>query len=77
MSRFQVRFYKEVTSDTGQDFDACQATFDIDAADEHAAVERAKQRFCGERQIRAWTVNADRLEVERRAEVEGVGAGGD
>jgi hypothetical protein len=68
MSRFQVRFYKEVTSDTGRDFDACQGTFDIDADNEHAAVERAKQRFCGERQIRKWTVNADRLEVEHRTD---------
>jgi len=64
MSRFQVRFYKEVTSDTGQDVDACQASFDIDASDEHSAVERAKRRFCKQRQISNWTVNADRVEIE-------------
>jgi hypothetical protein len=64
MSRFQVRFYKEVTSDTGQDIDACQATFDLKAATEQSAVEQAKRRFCEEHQIRNWQVHADRIEVE-------------
>ena len=70
MSRFKISFYKEVTGDTGQDVDACQATFDIEADDEHAAVELAKDRFCGERQIRVWTVHADRVEIEQSPERE-------
>lgn len=66
MPRFKISFFKEVTGDTGQDVDARQAVFEVEADDEHAAVELAKTRFCNERQIRSWTVNADRVEVELR-----------
>ncbi|MHA1560179.1 MAG: hypothetical protein ACTSWI_05845 [Alphaproteobacteria bacterium] len=63
MSRFHVRFFKEVTSDTGQDVDAVQATFDVSAVDETAAIVAAKEAFCRERGIRDWHVNAERIEI--------------
>ena len=64
MPRFHVRFFKEVTSDTGQDVDAVQAKFDVNAADKAAAIVAAKESFCRERGIRDWHVNAERIEVE-------------
>lgn len=73
MSRFQVRFYKAVTSDTGQDVDACQASFEIEASDERGAVEHAKRRFCNERQISNWSVHADRVEVQHHDAAEANG----
>ena len=67
MPRFNVRFFKEVTSDTGQDVDAIQATLDIDAVDEAAAIAAAKDAFCLERGIANWHINAERIEVEARS----------
>jgi hypothetical protein len=63
MPRFHVSFFKEVTSDAGQDVDAIQAALDIDAVDEAAAIVAAKEAFCLERGIRDWLSmqNASRL----------------
>jgi hypothetical protein len=66
MPRFHVSFFKEVTSDTGQDVDAIQSTLDVNAVDEAAAIVAAKEAFCLERGIRDWHVNAERIEVEAR-----------
>ena len=66
MARYHVCFFKAVTTDTGQDVDALQATIDVEAADEKHAVELAKERFCGDRGIGHWRHNADRIEVETR-----------
>jgi 1,2-phenylacetyl-CoA epoxidase PaaB subunit len=45
MAHFRVKFFKDVMNDTGQDFDACQPSFDVDAKDEEQAVTLAKAAF--------------------------------
>lgn len=64
MPCYRVRFFKEVTTDTGTDVDMLQAVFDVNAIDEQRAKELAKQRFCGDRKIRDWHINADRIAAE-------------
>lgn len=66
MPHYQVSFYKEVTGDTGNEVDAVQAEIEVEARDEAEAMRLAKQKFCGERQIIDWQVNADRIEIITR-----------
>jgi hypothetical protein len=63
MPSYRVQFFKEITGDSGQGVDAPQGAFEIEAGDADRAVELAKQRFCTERGIRDWRINADRYEV--------------
>ena len=62
--RFRVRFLKELANSTGYRVSACQASFDVDAADQRSAIEHAKQQLCAERRITDWRITADRVEVE-------------
>lgn len=64
MPCYRVRFFKEVTTDTGTDVDMLQAVFDVNATDEDHATVLAKERFCGDRHIRDWHINADRVIVK-------------
>lgn len=64
MPCFRVRFLKEVTTDTGTDVEMLQAAFDVKAVDESQAEDLAKTRFCSDRNIHHWDVNADRVAVE-------------
>ena len=64
MPCFRVTFVKQVTSDDGHDIDAVQAAFDVNAVDETQAAMLAQERFCGDRSIVRWQLNADRCEVE-------------
>lgn len=64
MQSFRVTFFKVVCSDTGQDVDASQGSFEVRAVDETAAIGFAKQKFCRARRIGNWHTNADHFEVE-------------
>lgn len=64
MPVFRVTFFKNICSDTGEDVDAVQGSFEIDAASAGEAEDAAKERFRHERSIPSWALHADRLEVE-------------
>jgi hypothetical protein len=61
---FRVTFLKEICDDTGHDVQTSQGVFDVNAEDARAAAKAAKRRFCHERHIRHWSVNADKYLVE-------------
>ncbi len=64
MPCFRVTFIKEVTSDDGRDILTTQAAFDVNALDGEQAAALAQERFCGDRGLARWELNADRCEVE-------------
>jgi hypothetical protein len=64
MTRYQVTFFKEVCGDTGQDVDAPQGSFEVDAPDESAAASQAKEQFRQSRDVSDWTMHADRFLIE-------------
>lgn len=61
--RYAVSFYKTVTSDYGRDQKVCQRVVQVEAADEEAAVELAKQEFCRLRHLPNWRLHADSCDV--------------
>ena len=45
MSRFVVRFMKDVLGDNGRQTEICQSTLEVDASNEGHATELAKRKF--------------------------------
>lgn len=64
MSRFVVRFTKDVLGENGREAEICQNTVEVDASDEGQAVELAKQRFCETEALCDWSLHADRFQVK-------------
>jgi hypothetical protein len=64
MSRYVVRFMKDVLGENGREIEACQGILEIDAANEGEATELAKQRFCETQSLCDWSLHADRIRVE-------------
>jgi hypothetical protein len=64
MSRYVVRFMKDVLGENGREIEACQGVLEIDAANEFQATELAKQRFCKTQSLCDWSLHADRIRVE-------------
>ena len=64
MSRYVVRFMKDVLGENGRQSEVCQGTLEIDAADESEATERAKQKFCEKQALHHWSLHADRIQCE-------------
>jgi hypothetical protein len=64
MSRFVVRFFKDVLGDAGRVGGICQCTVELDASNEGQAAEIAKQKFCDLHGVHDWTLHADRFDVE-------------
>jgi hypothetical protein len=63
MSRFVVRFMKDVLGDNGRETEVCQSTMEVDASSEGHAAELAKQRFCEAQALRDWSLHADRVHI--------------
>jgi hypothetical protein len=63
--RYRVRFLKDLANSTGYRVAACQASFDVEAAEQRLAVELAKQQLCAARRITDWRITADRVEVDQ------------
>jgi hypothetical protein len=63
MTRFVVRFVKDVLGDNGCEREICQSSMEIDAADKLAAAESAKGNFCRAQHIPDWSLHADRIQV--------------
>jgi len=64
MAHFTVRFLKDVLGDQGQPCEACQRIIDVDARDAVEAVALAAKQFCEFREIRDWSLHADRIDVQ-------------
>lgn len=63
MSRYVVRFMKDVLGECGRQSEVCQGTLEIEASDENEATERAKKKFCKDQALRDWSLHADRIHV--------------
>ena len=64
MSRFVVRFMKDVLGENGREAEICQSSLEIDAENEGDAKETAKRRFCEREALGDWSLHADRIEVK-------------
>ena len=63
MSRFVVRFMKDVLGENGREAEVCQGSLEIDASNEGQATELAKRKFCETQALRHWSLHADRIQV--------------
>ncbi|GLR84297.1 hypothetical protein [Bradyrhizobium iriomotense] len=64
MSRYVVRFMKDVLGEYGRQSEVCQGTLEIDASCESEATERAKLKFCKDQALHHWSLHADRIHVK-------------
>jgi hypothetical protein len=64
MSRFVVRFMKDVLGENGRAAEICQSSLEIDAENEGHAKELAKQKFCETQSLRDWSLHADRIHIK-------------
>ena len=64
MSRYIVKFLKDVLGANGHQAEICQNCIDVDAPNEKGAMETAKQMFCEREALTNWSVHADRIEVK-------------
>jgi len=65
MSRFVVRFMKDVLGENGRQSEICQCTVEVDASNEGQATELAKKKFCETESLRDWSLHADRIQVRQ------------
>lgn len=65
MSRFVVRFMKDVLGENGRQTEVCQSTVEVDAPNESHATELAKRKFCEAQALRDWSLHADRIHVRQ------------
>src|SRR5258708_27966634 len=68
MSRFVVRFMKDVLGENGREAEVCQGSLEIDASNEGQATELAKRKFCEAQALHHWSLHADRIQVSFRPE---------
>lgn len=64
MSRYVVRFMKDVLGENGRQREVCQSSLEIDALNEGHAKEVAKQKFCEQQSLCDWSLHADRIRIE-------------
>jgi hypothetical protein len=64
MSRFVVRFMKDVLGENGRETEICQSTVEVDASNEGHAAELAKKKFCETQALRDWSLHADRIQIK-------------
>jgi hypothetical protein len=65
MSRFVVRFMKDVLGENGREAEVCQGTLEVDASNEGQAAELAKKRFCEVGELHHWSLHADRIQIRQ------------
>jgi hypothetical protein len=65
MSRFVVRFMKDVLGDNGREIEICQRALEVDASSEGQATELAKQKFCEKEALCEWSLHADRIQIRQ------------
>jgi hypothetical protein len=63
MSRYVVRFMKDVLGENGRECEVCQGTLEVDATTEGHATELAKKKFCETQALCDWSLHADRIRI--------------
>jgi hypothetical protein len=63
MSRYIVRFMKDVVGDSGRERELCQHWLEVGAIDKQDAAELAKIDFCTAERLSHRSLHADRIEV--------------
>ena len=63
MSRYVIRFMKDVLGENGRECEVCQGTLEIDAPTETQATELAKRKFCETQALCDWSLHADRIQI--------------
>ena len=63
MSRYVVRFIKDVLGENGREAEVCQSAIEVDAQDKSEAAEFAKKNFCQSEELCDWSLHADRIQV--------------
>jgi hypothetical protein len=63
MTRYVVKFFKEVLGDNGHEAEICQGECEVDAPNPVEAVECGKRVFCDHGQLTHWSLRADRVSV--------------
>lgn len=63
MSYFVVSFMKDVLGGNGRHIEICQRKLEVHAADEIAASELAKRKFCETERLGEWSLRADRIAI--------------
>jgi hypothetical protein len=64
MSRYIVRFMKDVLGANGHEAEICQRCLEVDAPSACSAVEMAKIQFCAAEELQCWSIHADRIEIK-------------
>jgi hypothetical protein len=64
MSRFVVRFMKDVLGENGHEIEICQRALEVDASSEGQATELAKKKFCEKEALCEWSLHADRIQIK-------------
>ena len=64
MSRYEVRFIKNISDATGHDHRVCQRVVGVEAGDADSAVVKAKDLFCRLERVGSWTSHADAFELD-------------
>ena len=64
MSRYIVRFMKDVLGTNGHEAEICQRCLEVEAPDECRAAEMAKTKFCAAEELQCWSIHADRIEIK-------------
>lgn len=54
-------FFKKLADSTGHVFDACQGVLEVAAQTRRKAIHQACEKFAGDRQVRSWSLRADRV----------------
>jgi hypothetical protein len=63
MTRYTVRFFKDILGENGNQAEICQSLLEIEAANSSDATELAKKKFCETERLREWSLHADRVQV--------------
>jgi hypothetical protein len=63
MTRYIVRFMKDILGENGREAEICQGTLEVEADNSCDATEIAKQRFCERERLQEWSLHADRVHV--------------
>ena len=63
MSRYVVRFVKDVLGENGRQREICQSSMEIDANNKVDAAELAKKCFCRSERVPDWSLHADRIQI--------------
>ncbi|CAN5307996.1 hypothetical protein BH11PSE4_BH11PSE4_10440 [soil metagenome] len=64
MSRYIVRFMKDVLGTNGHEAEICQRCLEVEAPNACSAAETAKLQFCACEELQSWSIHADRIEVK-------------